>query len=400
MAGFMFATGIENSYPTIRLPDGRTKRIDQMEKCGHYARWREDFALAKELGVAFLRWGPPYYRAHAGPGRYDWEFADDALEHLRRLGITPILDLCHFGVPDWAGDFQNPDWPALFAEYAAAVARRYPWVDHFTPVNEIFVAALFSAGYGWWNERLTGELSFVTALKHMCRANVLAMQAIQRETPRAVFVQSESSEYFHAEDPACLPTASFLNEKRFLSLDLSYGRSVSIPMYQYLLDHGMTRAEHDWFRANRVRARCVMGTDYYETNEHVVHADGRTEPAGEVFGYYVIAKQYWERYGLPVMHTETNHVEPASVAWLRKQWATMLRLRQDGVPIVGFTWFGLTDMMDWDSALRLEAGHVNTCGLFDLDRKPRAVGAAYRRIIQQWTPVLDDEGETPLARSA
>ncbi|HET7601254.1 MAG TPA: family 1 glycosylhydrolase [Gemmatimonadales bacterium] len=400
MAGFMFATGIENSYPTIGLPDGRTKRIDQMEKCGHYARWREDFALAKELGVAFLRWGPPYYRAHAGPGRYDWEFADDALEHLRRLGITPILDLCHFGVPDWAGDFQNPDWPALFAEYAAAVARRYPWVDHFTPVNEIFVAALFSAGYGWWNERLTGELSFVTALKHMCRANVLAMQAIQRETPRAVFVQSESSEYFHAEDPACLPTASFLNEKRFLSLDLSYGRSVSIPMYQYLLDHGMTRAEHDWFRANRVRARCVMGTDYYETNEHVVHADGRTEPAGEVFGYYVIAKQYWERYGLPVMHTETNHVEPASVAWLRKQWATMLRLRQDGVPIVGFTWFGLTDMMDWDSALRLEAGHVNTCGLFDLDRKPRAVGAAYRRIIQQWTPVLDDEGETPLARSA
>jgi len=30
----MFATGIENSYPTILLPDGRVKRVDEMEKTG------------------------------------------------------------------------------------------------------------------------------------------------------------------------------------------------------------------------------------------------------------------------------------------------------------------------------------------------------------------------------
>ena len=29
---FMFSTGIENSYPTIQLPDGTTKRVDEMEK--------------------------------------------------------------------------------------------------------------------------------------------------------------------------------------------------------------------------------------------------------------------------------------------------------------------------------------------------------------------------------
>ncbi len=28
---FMFATGIENSYLTIRLPDGTIKRVDEME---------------------------------------------------------------------------------------------------------------------------------------------------------------------------------------------------------------------------------------------------------------------------------------------------------------------------------------------------------------------------------
>ena len=45
MAGatFMFSTGIENSYPTILLPDGTTKRVDEMEKCGHYKHWQTDF---------------------------------------------------------------------------------------------------------------------------------------------------------------------------------------------------------------------------------------------------------------------------------------------------------------------------------------------------------------------
>ena len=60
MTYFMFATGIENSNPTIG--EDRRRR-DQMEECGHYARWREDFALVREIGCSFLRYGPPLHRA-------------------------------------------------------------------------------------------------------------------------------------------------------------------------------------------------------------------------------------------------------------------------------------------------------------------------------------------------
>ena len=44
----MFATGIENSIPTIN--NGRT-RIDQMEKCGHYEHWKLDFDLLEDLDI-------------------------------------------------------------------------------------------------------------------------------------------------------------------------------------------------------------------------------------------------------------------------------------------------------------------------------------------------------------
>jgi beta-glucosidase/6-phospho-beta-glucosidase/beta-galactosidase len=132
-----------------------------------------------------------------------------------------------------------------------------------------------------------------------------------------------------------------------------------------------------------------MGNDYYITNEHLVHQDGSTSGSGEIFGYYVITRQYFERYRLPVMHTETNlHDANKASDWLRKQWANVLRLRQDGVTIVGFTWYSLTDQVDWDSALRNDAGHVNDMGLYDLDRRIRPVGETYRRLIGEWRDTL------------
>ncbi len=390
---FMFSTGIENSYPTITLADGTIKRIDEMEKTGHYKYWKDDFRLTKEMGIDHLRYGTPYFSLHQGPGKYDWSFSDDVFNEMKELGITPLVDLCHFGVPDWIGNFQNPDWPQYFAEYAEAFATRYPYLQFYTPINEIFIAAMFSGQYGWWNECKSDERSFITALKHLCKANVLASQAILKVQPDVFFIQSESSEYFHAEDPTCQPQCDFLNQKRFLSLDLTYGHSVDVNTYKYLMENGMTDAEYTWFHHNQMKdkSRCIMGNDYYITNEHMVHPDGNTSPAGEIFGYYVITHQYFRRYRLPVMHTETNITEPFSVHWLRKQWANVYRLKQDGVPIVGFTWYSLIDQVDWDSALRNDDGIVNSLGLYDLDRKIRQVGIEYKNLIAQWQDVLDRE---------
>ena len=105
---FKFATGIENSYPTILLPDGSVKRVDELEKTKHYEQWQTDFQLVNSLGITHLRYGPPYYKTHVGPGKYDWEFADNTFKKLQELNIIPIVDLCHFGVPDWIGNFSKP----------------------------------------------------------------------------------------------------------------------------------------------------------------------------------------------------------------------------------------------------------------------------------------------------
>jgi len=256
----------------------------------------------------------------------------------------------------------------------------------------MFVCATFSAAYGWWNEQLANDTAFVTALKHIVKANVLAMAAILEIRPDAIFIQSESSEYFHADEPDAIGSAEILNARRFLSLDLNYGRRVDSEMYQFLLDNGMTRDEYQFFMTHHLRQHCIMGNDYYVTNEHRVAPDGQTWAAGEIFGYAEITRQYYDRYRLPVMHTETNLAQGANgdeaAIWLRKEWANVLRVRNSGVPIVGFTWYSLTDQVDWDTALREDNGRVNPLGLYDLDRNIRPVGKAYQLLIQRWRRVL------------
>jgi beta-glucosidase len=390
---FIFATGIECSYPTIERSNGGGRiRIDELDKTFHYRHWRKDFALVKELGLTHLRYGPPYHRVHVAPEIFEWEFTDQAMAELRRLGITPMVDLCHFGVPDWIGDFQNPDFPEHFSRYARAFAERFPWVRLYTPVNEVYVCAKLSALEGKWNERRKDERSFVTALKHLCKANLLAIREILKVRRDAIFIQSESAEQFHAgaNDDACRERTSFENERRFLSFDLLLSEPPCSSMTLYLLDNGMTRAELKWFMEHGLDERIVVGNDFYERNEQLVLHGGETQPAGEVFGWSDITRQYYERYKRVLMHTETNTISSnqrtvdEAPRWLWKQFLNVNHLREEGIPVVGFTWYSLVDQVDWDTALTQDRGVVNPVGLFDLQRRPNPVGLAYREMIREF----------------
>jgi beta-glucosidase/6-phospho-beta-glucosidase/beta-galactosidase len=384
MAEFMFATGIECSYPTI---DGGRWRIDQLQETKHYENWRRDLELVRELGLRYLRYGPPLHLIFQGPGKYDWTFTDQVCEAMRQLEIVPIMDLCHFGVPDWLENFQNGELAQRLSEYACEFAARYSWVKFYTPVNEMYVTTRMSALDGVWNEQLRSDDAFVRATCNVAKASILMMQAIQRERPDAVFVNSESSEFYQAccADKEIRRIASFENQRRFVALDLLYGVPMRSDMYAYLLDHGMTREEYEWFMNQDVARRAILGVDYYVWNEKLINADGRPEILGELFGWYVITYQYYQRYKRPVMHTETNTPDARDApAWLWRQWHNVQLIRENGVPVVGFTWYSLQDQVDWNIGLSRAVGNIFPVGLYDLNRDPRPVAQAYKHLVEMF----------------
>ncbi len=153
----------------------------------------------------------------------------------------------------------------------------------------------------------------------------------------------------------------------------------------YLLDNGLTRDEYDWNMKGEPPGYQVMGNDYYGHNEKMRLPDGSETSAEDVLGWYQITREYYDRYHKPVMHTETNAMNAAeNPKWLWKQWLNILRMRRDGVPVLGFTWYSLIDQIDWDTGLTKKNGTVNPVGLYDLNRKPRPVADAYRQLLESF----------------
>ena len=380
-AGFMFATGIECSYPTI--DHGRWRR-DQMESTEHYARWGEDFDLARAIGITHIRYGPPLHLIYEAPGRYDWDYVDPQMESLREFGPEPIVDLCHFGLPSWLENFQNPHIGQALEEYAAAFAQRFPWVRFYTPVNEMYVCARMSALDGLWNEQLGDEAAYARAAWNLANASIRMSDAILKERPDAVFINSESSEFYQpcCPDPEIRDIADAANERRFLPLDLIFAHPLGKDMRGLLRSQGIADEEIARLSARAVPRRSILGVDYYEWNERLIDREGKAQALGELFGWYVIADQYWQRYRRPMMHTETNKMDAdGAPRWLWRQWHNVQLLAKAGVPLVGFTWYSLTDQIDWNIAMSEPLGLVYPVGLFDLNREPRIVGLAYKHLI-------------------
>lgn len=374
--GFVVATGIECSAP--RIPGGH--RQDELRKTGHWDRVEEDLAAVASFGITTLRYGIPFHVVAADPGRLDWDWTDRAMAALQANGIEPIADLLHFGVPDDLDGFIDPRLPERFAAYAAAFADRYPWVRAYTPVNEPLVSATFSARLGWWNECRSDDRSFVQAIDGVSACAVLGMEAIRARRPDAIFLQSDACEGYRPMAASAVTEATFRNELRFVTFDLTYGRRPAPIVVEWLASHGLGEDRLAWFAEHGSSEGCMVGHDYYVGNEWQVEADGAIMPAVERQGYAALAREYHERLQLPFMLSETNWDGPGAPAWLAEVWNGALQLRLEGLPIRGFCWYGFVDHVDWDSILRDDAGRANACGLVDLERRPHPVGEAYRAL--------------------
>jgi len=202
-----------------------------------------------------------------------------------------------------------------------------------------------------------------------------------------MFIQSESSEYTHTVCGCshAHERVEWENQIRFLPLDLLYCHPVRADIHTWLMEQGMPEEEYRWFMSHGLHRRCVIGNDYYASNERILRHDGSECQVGEIFGWYLVTREYYDRYRKPVMHTETNsRGTDDAVVWIWKQWQNVLRMRAEGVPVLGFTWYSLTDQVDWDTELREANGRVNPLGLFDLERRIRPVGEAYRELIREF----------------
>jgi beta-glucosidase/6-phospho-beta-glucosidase/beta-galactosidase len=352
---FWWATGIENTFvPQVR-PGLRA--LDEYKLTQHDKFWKEDFDKVADLGVQALRWGIPWYQVQPKPDTWDWRWTDEALDYLVNVkGITPIIDLMHYGTPLWLDNsFINSRYPQLVAAYAQAVAERYgSLVRYYTPLNEPMINADLSGQRGDWPPYLTGDDGYVRVALALARGMVLTTQAIRAAQPAAVTIQVEALWYVWTRFEALAALAEQANARQFLCFDLAIGRvDDNYPLADYLAAHGATPAELAWFRANAVNFD-IFGANFYpwsyvewrpRKNGLPQRVPRRTH--GEKLAEVI--RTAYGRYAMPIMVTETSAKRDIDgrAHWMDQTIEAVCGLRQQGLPVIGYTWFPFFSMVDW-----------------------------------------------------
>lgn len=397
---FWWAAGIEDTF--ITAPDSATGRtLDEYELTGHYERWAEDIGLMGQLGVPAARYGVPWHRIQPEPDRWDWDFPDKTIRRLLDLGIAPQLDLVHYGLPRWIeGAFLNPDYPALVADYAARVAERYQGgISWYTPLNEPRVTAWYCGKIGWWPPFRRGWRGFVAVMLSVCRGIVATVRALARVDPEIVCYHVDATDLFETDDPALEDEARRRQEIVFLALDLVSGRvDPGHPLWPWLLANGATAAELEAFLADPVQLD-VIGMNLYPmfTSKRVSRdAGGHLRIRMPYTGPELmtrLGRLYFERYGAPLMISETASRGPIArrSAWLDGSVKAVAELRRDGIPVVGYTWWPIFALITWgyrQGNLPI-SDYLIQMGLWDLDENLDRIGTTlvdrYRELVATGT---------------
>jgi beta-glucosidase len=353
--GFVWAVGIENTFI------GQTERIgerplDEFALTHHYLYWKEDLERCASLGVRAIRYGMPWYKVEPAKGQFDWDWADRAIDHACSLGLEIIFDLMHYGVPFWLDNqILNSDYDKHVADWAHAVAHRYrDRIKYHTPFNETVVATEFAGMRGLWPPYLRGHDGQVKLLRNIARGMTLSIQAIRAARPDAVIVQVDMAGEVLPDTPDLQHAADVETAKTFMGSDLVVGmvddRHILV---DWFLKHGMTEADLEWHRS-RPQELDIVGTNYYPevSQQTLVRWQNeliRRPRSGRGEGMKRSIRQFAERYKKPVMVTESslNGTIAERGRWLAEAAVAVAEARAEGLPLVGFTWFPVFDLIDW-----------------------------------------------------
>ena len=390
---------------------------DQTVLSGHHGR-ADDLELFAGLGLKALRYPVIWERtAPDRPDVFDWTWIDARLARIRDLGMSPIAGLVHHGSGPRYTSLVDDSFAPLLADYAEAAARRYPWIEAYTPVNEPLTTARFSALYGHWYPHARDERLFWTALLNQIDATRGAMKRIRAVNPAARLIQTEDLGQTYSTEPLA-DQAAFENHRRWLTWDLLCGRvNRDHPLWPRLKRFGL----HDRLRAiaDDPCPPNVIGVNHYLTSERFLDHRVGLYPAhrigGNAFVQYAdveairvlrpgpaglggLLEQAWDRYGLPLAVTESHNgcTREEQMRWTHEAWLTAHALRERGVPVQAVTAWALLGSHDWNSLLTVPAGHYEP-GAFDLRSgapRPTAQAGMLRALAQDDAvhPAVDAPG--------
>lgn len=352
--------------------------------CDHYARFLEDFDLAKQLHHNAHRLSIEWSRIEPDPGRWD----EQAIKHyqeviraLRERRLEPVVTLFHFTSPKWfseQGGWRHPDAAERFGRYVARVVDAIgPSVRYWITINE--PAIYIYQGYiaGAWPPGQRSWTAAFSVFERLLHGHRLAYHIIHAKLDagesRPLVGVAKHMVVFNPCDPRSWKDrlATWVRHSYFNGIITeAFQRGHLRPRFQPALNHAGHRRYLDF-----------IGLNYY-TRDFVHFAGWRTSRLfGEVcslahhrdagvrnsLGWEIYPQGIYEcltqlaRSRLPILITENGLCtgdDAQRTVFLRAHLLQTARAMDDGVSVLGYLYWSLLDNYEWHEGFAPRFGFV------------------------------------------
>ena len=324
------------------------RRIDTPRATEHRRRLHDDYVMVRRLGITAVRDGVPWPEI-CGQGRwYDWASLDHMIETSRRCGLEVIYDLCHFGYPEHLDVFSG-DFVQQFADFSYRCARRIGARSErrcfISPINEPSYFAWAAAHVALFPPYCR-ERAFDLKVQ-LVRAIIAATDAIWAAVPDARIV---------SVDPICRAVAP-LSRPDLLAAQDHFNSGPVLEAWDMiagkLLPELGGSPEH----------LGILGVNYYWTNQWEIGSEDTplSEDDVRIWPLSRLVKGLWDRYGVPLLISETGHIGAMRATWVRQLAAEARAMIAAGVPLEGICLYPILGMPSWH-----DEGHWLPMGLWDV----------------------------------
>jgi len=351
------------------------QRKDYVTATGHDVHLKADLAAAMDLGIGVVREAIRWPTVDLGGGRYDWSSVREVQDCATACKITPIWDMCHYGLPDGCDPFTD-DCRKRFVDYCRAAAdiitssAEGPYF--FTPINEITFFSAAASDLEWMYPFAKGrEKELKRALARMAIEGVKAIREVE---PKARMVHVDP--IVHAVPPPDRPDladeARDEEQHRAMeSWDMLAGRvAPELGGSPEILDIvGVNIYHYSQVQLGQDKKREILGP-----------RDPRRKPLSEML------KMAWERYRRPVIIGETSGFQDNRAEWLRMTMEECFRALDAGVELHGVCLYPFADVPDWWSQKWAKIGVYDVT---DKETFKRVPYDPYIAELRRWQKLLD-----------
>lgn len=330
------------------IADGADPSVATM----HWERWREDTALARDMGLVIYRMGLEWSRIEPERGRFDEAVLEryrEELALLRSYGIRPLVTLWHFSNPLWfedMGGFLHPEAEAIFLEYVEKVVEALgDLAESWVTLNEPNVYAVNGYLFGLWPP---GEKNVFKALK--------IMEAF-------VPLHRKAYDLLHRRHPAA--KVSFALHMRPFD-----------PLREKNVLDRLAAKVMDYFFQKRMTARMLRGGKYdyiglnYYTRSYCTIKGEAPPPKGrpvndlgwEIYpeGLVRCVKELHGRWGKEVYITENGTCDNDDRFRCRYLYEHLKALQDSGLPAARYYHWCFCDNWEWAEGASARFGLVHT----------------------------------------